>query len=231
MKRTFSRRDFSRTAVAGLGAAWLAGSAALAAPARRLKIGHTGITWGYRPENAEQAIKDIAATGYAGFESFGNLAADFQCFFDGKRSLVQPFSERLTFDQLQNQEAFAIGFLQTIDGGDVGMIERCEQLGFTLETGQPLGISGEDVRQNLDGDLSVQVCVFGPVDFAHASCAEFIHNAIVRERCADHRMPFSDRLTHALPERILLIISPIPFSSGSPCTSDRSAGFSSSDQS
>lgn len=73
MKRTFSRRDFSRVAVAGLGASWLAGPAALAAPARRLKIGHTGITWGYRPENAEQAIKDIAAAGYAGFESFGNV--------------------------------------------------------------------------------------------------------------------------------------------------------------
>jgi inosose dehydratase len=38
-----------------------------------LKIGHTGITWGFRPDNAEQAIKDVAALGYHGFESFGNV--------------------------------------------------------------------------------------------------------------------------------------------------------------
>lgn len=43
------------------------------APKRRLSIGHTGITWGYKPEDAEQAIKDIASQGYYGFESFGNV--------------------------------------------------------------------------------------------------------------------------------------------------------------
>ena len=44
-----------------------------AAPARRLKIGHTGITWGFRPENAGDAIPDVASLGYHGFESFGNV--------------------------------------------------------------------------------------------------------------------------------------------------------------
>ena len=73
MERTINRREFSRGAGVGLGALWLVGSSASAAPARRLKIGHTGITWGFRPENAEQAIKDIASLGYDGFESFGNV--------------------------------------------------------------------------------------------------------------------------------------------------------------
>ena len=49
------------------------------------------------------------------------------------------------------------------------MIERCQQLGLTLEAGQPFGISGEDVRQDLDGHLAIQVRVFGAVDFAHAA--------------------------------------------------------------
>jgi inosose dehydratase len=66
---TLTRREFSKAI--GLGAAL---SPALhAAPSRRLKIGHTGITWGYRPDNAEPAIKDVAALGYHGFESFGNI--------------------------------------------------------------------------------------------------------------------------------------------------------------
>ena len=33
----------------------------------------TGITWGFRPEDAEQAIADVASLGYHGYESFGNV--------------------------------------------------------------------------------------------------------------------------------------------------------------
>lgn len=40
---------------------------------RRHRIGHTGITWGYAPQNAEQAIADVARLGYHGFESFGSV--------------------------------------------------------------------------------------------------------------------------------------------------------------
>ena len=71
MNRELSRREFSLAASVGIGASWL--PAALGAPARRLKIGHTGITWGFRPEDAERAIKDVASLGYNGYESFGNV--------------------------------------------------------------------------------------------------------------------------------------------------------------
>ena len=57
-----------RNLLAGLGAAPL-----LAQAARKLKVGHTGITWGFQPADAEQAIKDVAALGYHGYESFGNV--------------------------------------------------------------------------------------------------------------------------------------------------------------
>ncbi len=40
-----------------------------AAPDRRLKVGHTGITWREPP----QAIHDIAALGYSGYETFGDV--------------------------------------------------------------------------------------------------------------------------------------------------------------
>lgn len=71
MKRQLSRREFSMAAGLGLGALTL--PSAEASPARRLKFGHTGITWGYQPENAEQAIKDVASQGFYGYESFGNV--------------------------------------------------------------------------------------------------------------------------------------------------------------
>jgi inosose dehydratase len=40
---------------------------------RRLKAGHTGITWGFNPADAEAAIKDVGSLGFNGYESFGNV--------------------------------------------------------------------------------------------------------------------------------------------------------------
>src|SRR6202008_3208229 len=58
--------------------------------ARRLKVGHTGITWGFKPTDAEVAIKDVAALGYYGYESFGGVLEywEQQGGFDAKLKAV-----------------------------------------------------------------------------------------------------------------------------------------------
>jgi inosose dehydratase len=45
----------------------------LGQPRPRLKIGHTGITWGYKPDDAAQAIRDVGSLGFQGYESFGEV--------------------------------------------------------------------------------------------------------------------------------------------------------------
>src|SRR5260370_21241053 len=45
---------------------------------RRLKIGHTGITWGFKPEDASVAIHDVASLGYQGYETFGEVLEAWQ---------------------------------------------------------------------------------------------------------------------------------------------------------
>jgi inosose dehydratase len=76
-ERRYDRRAFCKMAGLGLGAVMLATPAAYGAetPKRRLKIGHTGITWGYKAEYAEQAIKDVGSLGYYGYETFGEYFA------------------------------------------------------------------------------------------------------------------------------------------------------------
>src|SRR6266481_1244737 len=59
-----NRREF-------LSCAGLTVALAAAQPKRRLKIGHTGITWGFKPEDAAVAIPEVASLGYQGYESFG----------------------------------------------------------------------------------------------------------------------------------------------------------------
>jgi inosose dehydratase len=73
MERGYTRRAFCQTVGLGLGAALLGtpGAQGAETPQRRLKIGHTGITWGYSANNAEQAIKEAGSLGYYGYETFG----------------------------------------------------------------------------------------------------------------------------------------------------------------
>ncbi|RPI09488.1 MAG: sugar phosphate isomerase/epimerase, partial [Acidobacteriales bacterium] len=72
MKATLNRREFSKSIALGLSAAAVP---ALAATERKIKIGHTCITWGTFPRaqtfaTLETAMKDIAETGFWGFETF-----------------------------------------------------------------------------------------------------------------------------------------------------------------
>ena len=67
-RRTFLARG------ATLGLALRSASTISAAPVRRLKVGHTGITWREPPE----AIHDIAALGYSGYETFGNVLESWE---------------------------------------------------------------------------------------------------------------------------------------------------------
>ena len=68
-----TRRTFTTTLAAAAAAVALPGAAQVVQKPRRLKVGHTGITWGFKPTDAEQAIKDVGSLGFHGYESFGNV--------------------------------------------------------------------------------------------------------------------------------------------------------------
>ena len=76
MQQRISRRDFAGAVTLGLGLACL--PTIQGGTKRRLKIGHTGITWGFKPENAPDAINDVASLGYSGYESFGNVLESWE---------------------------------------------------------------------------------------------------------------------------------------------------------
>jgi inosose dehydratase len=72
-----SRRELLTAALA---AATLSVARAATPPVRTRKrlIGHTGITWGYSPDNAPDAIRDVGELGFHGFESFGSVLESWQ---------------------------------------------------------------------------------------------------------------------------------------------------------
>jgi inosose dehydratase len=76
MTTLLDRRTFTKALALGL--AGTAVPVLNAQKARRLKVGHTGITWGFSPADAEKAIADAASLGFHGYESFGNVLESWE---------------------------------------------------------------------------------------------------------------------------------------------------------
>jgi inosose dehydratase len=75
MRDQLTRRDFNKALA--LGAATMAlPSSLLAAKTRNIRIGHTGITW--PGDQVDQAVKDVAELGFAGFETFGRTLQQWE---------------------------------------------------------------------------------------------------------------------------------------------------------
>jgi inosose dehydratase len=70
LERTLTRRAVTKSLLLGAAAAVLP-NPILGARTRHVQIGHTGITWSN--DQVEQAITDISALGFYGFETFGQV--------------------------------------------------------------------------------------------------------------------------------------------------------------
>ena len=62
----------------------------------------------------------------------------------------------------------AAGFDEAVDGGDVRVVQRGEELRFALEARDALRVGANGVRQRLDGDVAPELGVPGAVHLAHA---------------------------------------------------------------
>ncbi len=94
-------------------------------------------------------------------------------------------SQRRALNQFEDQRPRFLGFLDAVDGGDVGVVEAGEDLRFPLEPGQPIRIRREGVRQDLQRDLAVELGVGGLPDLAHAAFPEQSGDVVVAEAGAD----------------------------------------------
>ena len=71
-----------------------------------------------------------------------------------------------------------------MDGRDVRMVQRGQQLGLALEACQPFGISGEGVGEDLDRDLAVEVRVESLPHDTHAAFADLFDEPVVEQLLA-----------------------------------------------
>src|SRR5688572_15724966 len=102
------------------------------------------------------------------FQCFNDLLGDRECLVQRNRPLRDAIRQGWSLNQLHDDGRGAVALLQTVNGGDVRMIEPGEYFGFALETHQTLALGRHRLGQHLDGDGALQVGIGRAVYLAHA---------------------------------------------------------------
>lgn len=63
-------------------------------------------------------------------------------------------------------------FFQAIDGTDVRMVQRCEDLRFALESRESIGITREGFGKDFQRNIAAEARVMGEVDLSHPAHPE-----------------------------------------------------------
>ena len=96
----------------------------------------------------------------------------------GSAPLIEQRAQAFSFQQLGDQERRALVLTDVMNGENVGVVQRGHCARLLLEATQAVGFAGEGFRQNFQGDIAPEACVFGAIDFAHAARAKRRQNFI-----------------------------------------------------
>ncbi len=88
-----------------------------------------------------------------GLESFGDLPTHVERFAQRERVVRHALCERLSGNELHDEEALAFALLQPVQRRNPRMIERGEQARLAIKTSQALRIRGNVAGQQLERNL------------------------------------------------------------------------------
>jgi hypothetical protein len=106
-----------------------------------------------------------------GFKSVRDLFRDRQCLVERDRSASNALGQIVALDEFHHQRRDAFALFQAVDGRNVRMIQRGEDFGLSLKSGQSVSIPSEHWGQNFDGDVTLQLGVGRSIHLAHAAFA------------------------------------------------------------
>src|SRR5690348_5733467 len=122
-----------------------------------------------------------------GFEVIGYLDAEFDEFLLGKRLAFHALLQRVTFEQLHDDELLSILLADFENGADVRMIERSGGASFADETFEGALVLRQSLGQELHGDVALEDKILGAIDDAHAAAAELLLDAVMGNDGIEHR--------------------------------------------
>ncbi len=119
-----------------------------------------------------------------GLQRLRDLPRDRQRFVRRDVPSLEPLLKRRTFHQFHDEELPPADFLQTMNGGDVRVIQRGKRACLTLESGGAIRIGREDFWQDFDGHAPTKLRVGRAVNFAHATGPDGGLNFVLPESCS-----------------------------------------------
>ena len=107
-----------------------------------------------------------------GIECLGDLAGGDKCTIHRKRTALQAFGERFSFEEFHDEKRHAVYFADVVDRADLRMGDsrdgpRFALKSFELQRGR---VSGR--CQNFDGDRTLELGIASVIDLTHASSAQ-----------------------------------------------------------
>jgi hypothetical protein len=85
--------------------------------------------------------------------------------------MCEPLREVLARHQLHDDGVGGAGLLESVQVGDEWVVEGGEGPGLAIEADHMIGVAGERLRQDFEGDLPAEPGIARAVDFAHATGA------------------------------------------------------------
>ena len=107
-----------------------------------------------------------------GFKSFRDLFRYRQCFVERDRPASNALGQIVALDEFHHERTDTVGFFETVDVRDVGMIQRRESLRFAREPREPFRVAGEQVGQYLHRDLAIELRIARTEYLAHPAYAD-----------------------------------------------------------
>jgi hypothetical protein len=126
-------------------------------------------------------VDDVRLVGHG--KCPGDLNRHVDRLLDGE-SIAHRGSKGAPLDEFHGKEPDAVVFVQSVNRGDVGMVERREQLSLALKAGKLLGVLLEGVGKNLDRHLSVKRGIKCLPHYAHPAFADLLDESVVPQRLA-----------------------------------------------
>jgi hypothetical protein len=99
------------------------------------------------------AINDAAFVGHR--EGVSNLFRDAGRFVESDRSFLEFLLEGLALDHLHHDAGRPVHLLEAVDLRDVRMVQRGEDLCFSLESRKAVGVVGEMLGKQLERDIAL----------------------------------------------------------------------------
>ena len=99
----------------------------------------------------------------------------------------QPFEslrESSPSDQFHHERGHARAFFEPVNRGDVRMVQGRKHFRLALETREPIGVSGDEARQDFDRDLTLQLRVRRAIHLAHPAFADLRGDFVNAEKRA-----------------------------------------------